>query len=267
MFALLLLASVASAQQKFWQSASLATCLRDANIRFDTASDAHYNLSRAIWQLDDRFQYAPMAIVAPADVFQVSTAVRCAALHGHKVVARSGGHSPIGSCLGGRDSTVVIDLEPGFAGNVALLPSAPSIVAIPAGKRLGPTYLELYNKYGRTFAGGLCPSIGIGGHLATGGYAHLHRSHGLAMDGIVAYEAVHANGSIVYVTRETHPDLFWGLNDVFPSVHPGVLTRMQAPRRRWRSLRPTSSRPLSRHLAAYGSSWSGKRKRMSPLKA
>lgn len=61
-----------------------------------------------------------------------------------------------------------------------------------------------------------CPTVGIGGHIAGGGYGPLNRLHGLVVDHLYAVEVVvadkHGRARTVVATRESgdpHRDLWW----------------------------------------------------------
>jgi FAD/FMN-containing dehydrogenase len=72
--------------------------------------------------------------------------------------------------------------------------------------------VELYKRYGVTFPGGTCGSVGAGGHITGGGYGTLSRLHGLTVDWLSAVEilTVDAKGKVVArkLDRTHDPDLF-----------------------------------------------------------
>lgn len=72
--------------------------------------------------------------------------------------------------------------------------------------------MELYKRYGVTFPGGTCGSVGAGGHITGGGYGTLSRLHGLTVDWLSAVEilTVDAKGKVVArkLDRTHDPDLF-----------------------------------------------------------
>lgn len=79
---------------------------------------------------------------------------------------------------------------------------------IGAGANLGQTYTTL-STYGRTFLGGICPSVAIGGYLGAGGYNLQQRQLGLAVDQIVSFKVVVASGELLIVSPTEHLDLWW----------------------------------------------------------
>jgi FAD/FMN-containing dehydrogenase len=54
-------------------------------------------------------------------------------------------------------------------------------------------------------------SVGIGGITLGGGVGYLVRKHGLAIDNLLAAEIVTADGQLLKVDAENHPDLFWAI--------------------------------------------------------
>jgi FAD/FMN-containing dehydrogenase len=54
-------------------------------------------------------------------------------------------------------------------------------------------------------------SVGIGGITLGGGIGYLVRKHGLTLDNLLAAEIVTADGELLRVDAETHPDLFWAI--------------------------------------------------------
>ncbi|HEX5569050.1 MAG TPA: FAD-binding protein [Streptomyces sp.] len=90
------------------------------------------------------------------------------------------------------------------------------VFAVEAGARLGEVYRALYQGWGVTLPGGSCPSVGVGGHIAGGGYGPLSRLHGLSVDHLYGVEVVVVdhNGTAkkVVATREANDpnrELWW----------------------------------------------------------
>jgi FAD/FMN-containing dehydrogenase len=68
-------------------------------------------------------------------------------------------------------------------------------------------------------------SVGIGGITLGGGIGYLVRKHGLTIDDLLAAEVVTADGQILQVDTERHPDLFWALRGGGGNF--GVVTRFR----------------------------------------
>jgi hypothetical protein len=68
-------------------------------------------------------------------------------------------------------------------------------------------------------------SVGIGGITLGGGIGYLVRKHGLTIDSLLAAEVVIADGRLLHVDDQTHPDLFWAIRGGGGNF--GVVTRFQ----------------------------------------
>lgn len=79
---------------------------------------------------------------------------------------------------------------------------------IGAGTNLGQIYTEL-SVVNKTFLGGICPTVALGGYLGAGGYNLQQRQLGLAIDQVLSFKAILASGELVTVSPTSHPDLWW----------------------------------------------------------
>lgn len=86
----------------------------------------------------------------------------------------------------------------------------------------GHVYTEL-EKDGRIVAGGRVDNVGVGGLLLGGGLSFYAGHDGFACDGVVAYEIVLADGSIVTAKADENEDLFRVLKG--GSNNFGIVTR------------------------------------------
>ncbi len=89
-------------------------------------------------------------------------------------------------------------------------------VAVEAGANLLNVYEKLYESWGVTIPGGICYSVGVGGHVSGGGWGALCRKHGLVVDHLYAVEVVVVEKSgkarSVVATREKgdpNRELWW----------------------------------------------------------
>ncbi|KAK0229791.1 FAD dependent oxidoreductase [Armillaria nabsnona] len=82
---------------------------------------------------------------------------------------------------------------------------------------------EVLNAQGVNVLGGRLTGIGVAGLTLGGGYSYLSNQYGLAIDNVVAYELVVPNATVVTVTEENDPDLFFSLKG--GSNNYGIVTR------------------------------------------
>ena len=66
-------------------------------------------------------------------------------------------------------------------------------------------------RYGLAPLAGSSPSVGVAGFTLGGGIGWLSRKHGFAADSLIGADVVGADGTIVTVNAQHHPDLFWAL--------------------------------------------------------
>ncbi|MGM1063962.1 FAD-binding oxidoreductase [Saccharothrix sp. Mg75] len=153
----------------------------------------------------------------PAEVWvarstdDVVDAVAAAVRGRTRIAVRSGGHCFEDFSANGEIGTLV-DLS--ALDTVEHDPAARAF-AVGAGARLGDVYAELFKGWGVTVPGGSCPTVGLGGHVAGGGYGPLNRRFGLVVDHLHAVEVVVATrggARRVVATRDPgdpHRDLWW----------------------------------------------------------
>ncbi|KAL8758330.1 MAG: hypothetical protein Q9199_001586 [Rusavskia elegans] len=82
-------------------------------------------------------------------------------------------------------------------------------VFVGAGNRWGDIYNYL-ETFDRLAVGGRVSDVGIG-LLLGGGLSHLSNQYGFAVDNVVSFQVVLANGSLVTASAASHTDLFFAL--------------------------------------------------------
>lgn len=147
---------------------------------------------------------SPAAVVLPATAGDVAQAVRFAAFEQLLLSVRSGGHSASGH--GTNAGGLVINLT--SLASVTVEPDG--LVAVGGGAVWGDIAAAL-SEHGLAISSGDTISVGVGGLTLGGGIGWLVRTHGLALDHLVAAEVVTAAGDIVTADASTHPDLFWAI--------------------------------------------------------
>ncbi|SMY04930.1 FAD-dependent oxidoreductase [Brevibacterium antiquum] len=139
-------------------------------------------------------------------------AVQSAVDAGKKVSVRSGGHC-FADFVCNSDIEVILDVSTMVGVSYDEKKRA---FAVEPGARLSNVYEQLFKRWGVTIPGGICYSVGAGGHIVGGGYGLLSRAHGLVVDHLYAVEVVtvDADGkaSIQVATRGSRGalgDLWW----------------------------------------------------------
>jgi FAD/FMN-containing dehydrogenase len=189
----------------------------ELNGRVITADDDGYEKARAVFyrSVDRR----PALIIRPADETEVSLVVSLARDTGAELAVRSGGHSLAGHSVS--EGGIVLDL-------VELKALDIDAHARTAWAQTGLTaaeYTAAAGAHGLATGFGDTGTVGIGGLTLGGGVGFLVRKHGLTIDDLLAAELVTADGEMLYVDAETHPDLFWAIRGGGGNF--GVATRFQ----------------------------------------
>jgi hypothetical protein len=179
--------------------------------------DAGYDEARAVFYggIDRR----PAGIIRVASAADVSQVVSLARESGLELAVRSGGHS-----LAGHSTTeggIVLDLSDMKGLEIDTEQRAAwAETGLTAGE-----YTTVAGTHGLATGFGDTGSVGIGGITLGGGVGYLVRKYGLTIDDLLAAEVVTANGELLYVDAETHPDLFWAIRGGGGNF--GVVTRFR----------------------------------------
>ncbi|XP_051135470.1 berberine bridge enzyme-like 21 [Andrographis paniculata] len=152
----------------------------------------------------------PAAIIVPTAESHVSAAVLCAKEHGNvQLKIRSGGHDYEGvSYVSDQPNFVVLDMANFRSINISLQDRT---AWVGAGAFLGELYYRIWEKSNElAFPAGVCPTLGIGGHISGAGYGNLMRKYGVSVDHVIDARIVDAGGRIL--DRKTMgEDLFWAI--------------------------------------------------------
>ncbi len=162
-----------------------------------------YDEARTVFQggIDRR----PALIVRVADSSDVARVVTLAAENGLELAVRSGGHSSAGHSV--TDGGIVLDLS-------SMRGLEIDVTGRTAWAETGLTtgeYTAMTATAGLTTGFGDAGSVGIGGITLGGGVGLLSRKYGLTIDSLLAAEIVTADGEVLHVDADSHPDLFWAI--------------------------------------------------------
>ncbi|KAM7524806.1 hypothetical protein LguiA_014708 [Lonicera macranthoides] len=151
---------------------------------------------------------SPLAIITPSYESQIREIIHCSKLHGIEIRVRSGGHDYEGLSYVSKSPFIIVDLR-----NLRSITvnTENNTAWVQAGATLGELYYSIAEK-SRTlgFPAGVCPTVGVGGHISGGGLGTMSRKHGLAIDHIIDARIIDVNGQIL--NRESMgEDLFWAI--------------------------------------------------------
>ena len=165
--------------------------------------DAGYDQARKVFY--GKWDRRPAAVVRPTSAREVARVVTLAAESGSELAVRSGGHSLAGHSVS--DGGIVLDLAELTALDIDL----DSGTAWAQTGLTAAAYTAQVGEHGLATGFGDTGSVGIGGITLGGGVGFLVRTHGLTIDNLLAAELVTADGQILEVDDERHPDLFWAI--------------------------------------------------------
>ncbi|XP_059439124.1 berberine bridge enzyme-like 21 [Corylus avellana] len=150
----------------------------------------------------------PVIIVTPTDETHVQAAVICAKNIGMQLKIRSGGHDYEGVSYISDVPFIMLDMSNLRSIDVNIQEQS---AWVSAGATLGELYYGIWEKSKVLgFPGGVCPTVGVGGHLGGGGYGNMLRKHGLTVDHVLDAKIVNANGKILD-KNSMGEDLFWAI--------------------------------------------------------
>nr|F1BVB6.1 RecName: Full=Tetrahydroberberine oxidase; Short=THB oxidase; AltName: Full=(S)-tetrahydroprotoberberine oxidase; Short=BwSTOX; Flags: Precursor [Berberis wilsoniae]ADY15026.1 (S)-tetrahydroprotoberberine oxidase [Berberis wilsoniae] len=150
----------------------------------------------------------PNFIVTPMQESHVQTSVICCRMHGLQMRIRSGGHDFEGLSYVSNVPFVVLDLIHLKTINVDIEENS---AWVQTGATIGELYYRIAEKVGvHAFPAGLCPTVGVGGHISGAGYGVLMRKYGVSADHVIDARIVNVDGEIL--DRESMgEDLFWAI--------------------------------------------------------
>ncbi len=204
---------------------SFATLSSDALESFESSfrgemygpDDNEYDDARRVWNgMIDRY---PALVVRPTGVSDVVAAVTFAREQGLQIGVRGGGHNVAGTAV--RDGGLVVDLA---AMNGVRVDQDSRTVRAEGGATLGDVDAET-QLFGLATALGAVSQTGIAGLTLNGGYGHLSRQFGLALDNLVSVDVVTADGSVYTASADNDADLFWAVRGSGGSF--GVVTSFE----------------------------------------
>jgi FAD/FMN-containing dehydrogenase len=179
--------------------------------------DSDYDRARRVFSgaIDRR----PAVIIRVADTDDVARVIGMARETGLELAVRSGGHSAAGH--GVSEGGIVLDLS-------ALRALEIDVEGRTAWAETGLTageYSLAAGEHGLATGFGDTATVGIGGITLGGGIGFLVRKHGMTIDDLLAADVVTAEGELLRVDADNHPDLFWAIRGGGGNF--GVATRLQ----------------------------------------
>ncbi|KAL8512768.1 hypothetical protein ACS0TY_019047 [Phlomoides rotata] len=150
----------------------------------------------------------PQVIITPEHESQIPPVIHCAKEKELEIRTRSGGHDFEGASSVSKVPFVIIDL---IRLSDITVDAEAKTAWVEGGANLGSVYYRIAEKSSTLgFPGGLCPLVGVGGHISGGGYGPMVRKYGLAADHVIDARIVDVNGRILD-RKSMGEDLFWAI--------------------------------------------------------
>ncbi|WCJ24353.1 FAD-binding Berberine family protein [Euphorbia peplus] len=151
----------------------------------------------------------PIVIITPKQIPHVQAAVICTKQVGVQLKIRSGGHDYEGISYTSPNPFFVLDMNNLRSVQVDV-PSQSAWVQV--GATLGEVYHGIWSKSKvHGYPAGVCPTVGVGGHISGGGYGTMIRKYGLTVDNLIDAQIVDVNGKLMN-KKEMGEDLFWAIS-------------------------------------------------------
>ncbi|PIN02148.1 Tetrahydroberberine oxidase [Handroanthus impetiginosus] len=151
----------------------------------------------------------PRLILTALHVSHIQAAIICAKAHRMQMKIRSGGHDYEGiSYRSNNPNFFILDMFNFRSINVSIEDETASV---EVGATLGEVYYRIAEKSStHAFPAGVCPTVGVGGHIGGGGYGNLMRKYGLTVDNIIDAQIIDVNGRLLN-RKSMGEDLFWAI--------------------------------------------------------
>ena len=167
--------------------------------------DPLYDQTRTPWNV--AAVQLPAAVAMPGDAAEVATVVHAAADHGLRVAPQSTGHNAGPLAAQRLDDTVLLKTS-----RMDRVTSDPVRGVVRAeGGALWEPAVAAAAAHGKAVLHGSSPDVGIAGYTLGGGIGWYARKLGLAASSVLAAELVIGDGTLVRVSSEENPELFWAL--------------------------------------------------------
>ncbi|KAL4745783.1 hypothetical protein BDW72DRAFT_46261 [Aspergillus terricola var. indicus] len=156
----------------------------------------------------------PTVILIPTTRTQVTQILALTHVLGATFSIRGGGHLQ-NPGFNSNDGGIVISFCKGEFTQL-ILSEDKKTVNIGVGLRWADVY-ERLDEHGLAVAGGREPRVGVAGLLLGGGLSYQCNEVGVGCMGVVDYEVVLADSTIVHANKDENPDLFWALKGGGPN--------------------------------------------------
>jgi FAD/FMN-containing dehydrogenase len=180
----------------------------------------------------DAWESAPSVYaVTPTHSLHVAAAVNFARRHRLRLVVKGGGHSYLGTSSAANSLLVWtrdmhdIVVHDAFVPQGCAGANAAPAVSVGAGAIWMHVYEAVSSRGGRYVQGGGCATVGVAGHVQSGGFGSFSKRFGTSSSNLLEAEVVTADGRVRVVNACRDADLFFSLRGGGGGTF-GVVTRV-----------------------------------------
>ncbi|XP_021290331.1 berberine bridge enzyme-like 8 [Herrania umbratica] len=150
----------------------------------------------------------PFLILTASHESHIQAAVLCAKKQDIQMKVRSGGHDYEGLSYVSTVPFFVLDM---FNLRSVDVDIGNETAWVQTGATLGEVYYRIAERSNiHGFPAGVCPTVGVGGHLSGAGYGNMMRKYGVSADNIIDAQFIDANGRLLD-RKSMGEELFWAI--------------------------------------------------------
>ncbi|KAK9076061.1 hypothetical protein SSX86_004394 [Deinandra increscens subsp. villosa] len=152
----------------------------------------------------------PILIITAEHVSHIQAAIMCGKESRLLMKTRSGGHDfeGLSYVTNTNQPFFIVDM---FNFRLIDVDIKQETAWVQAGGTLGEVYYRIAEKSStHGFPAGICPTVGVGGHISGGGYGNMMRKFGLSVDNVVDAQLIDVNGALLN-RKSMGEDLFWAI--------------------------------------------------------
>ncbi|KAL0442399.1 UNVERIFIED_CONTAM: Berberine bridge enzyme-like 18 [Sesamum latifolium] len=179
-----------------------------SNVNFSPQNASYASLLQSPFLVRESSSLRPLLIITPFHKHEIQAVIYCSKKLGTQIRVRSGGHDYEGLSYTSGIPFVVLDMRNFRSVSVN---TEEKTAWVEVGATLGQLYYTIA-RHSRTlaFPAGVCPTVGVGGHISGGGHGMIARKHSVAADHVIDAKLITADGQILD-RRSMDEDLFWAI--------------------------------------------------------
>ncbi|KAL0398207.1 UNVERIFIED_CONTAM: Berberine bridge enzyme-like 18 [Sesamum radiatum] len=181
-----------------------------SNVIYSPQNASYASLLRSPFLVRESSSLKPLLIITPFHKHEIQAVIYCSKKLGTQIRVRSGGHDYEGLSYTSGIPFVILDMRNFRSVSVN---TEEKTAWVEVGATLGQLYYTIA-RHSRTlaFPAGVCPTVGVGGHISGGGHGMIARKHSVAADHVIDAKLITADGQILD-RRSMDEDLFWAIRE------------------------------------------------------